>query len=208
MIYSTYCKIIKAGLWLNAVLIVSQNLSNYNFPIPENTVYRINLAWVNDLTELQNILNHHKDHNLFLDLPINRTKPPNNYYSINDLIPILQDNSNIKYFAISNVNTRKDLDDYIKIMPKQIILVPKIESPQGVSNIDEIVRALNYSEKVIMLDHDDLYSSLTKLGEPPSKFKDYINRLIEYCNKNDVVLLRTVGVIFSSTEKRATQYIK
>jgi hypothetical protein len=190
------------------VLIISQNLSNYNFPVPENVVYRINLAWVNDLTELKTILSKHKNHSIFLDLPINRTKPPNNNYSISDLVPILEANSNVKYLAISNVNSKSDLNEYVDTIPKQIIIVPKIESPIGVSNIDEIVSSLDYSERVIMLDHDDLYSALTKLGEPPSKFKDYVNKLIKYCDEKNVVLLRTVGVIFSSEEKRVTQYIK
>ena len=31
---------------------------------------------------------------------------------------------------------------------------------------------------------------------------------INYCEKNNVTLLRTVGVIFSDEEKRTTQYIK
>ena len=34
------------------MLIISQNASNYNIPFPEKTVYRINLAWVNSIKEL------------------------------------------------------------------------------------------------------------------------------------------------------------
>ena len=30
----------------------------------------------------------------------------------------------------------------------------------------------------------------------------------KYCNENNISLLRTVGVIFSDSEKRITQYIK
>ena len=59
-----------------------------------------------------------------------------------------------------------------------------------------------------MLDHDDLYSILIKNKEPATKFTDYIKKLTEFCRKNNVVLLRTIGVIFSDEEKRATQYIK
>jgi len=33
-------------------------------------------------------------------------------------------------------------------------------------------------------------------------------KLIEFCNENNIILLRTVGVIFSDDEKRITQYIK
>jgi len=35
-----------------------------------------------------------------------------------------------------------------------------------------------------------------------------ISTLKEFCEKNSVVLLRTIGVIFSDEEKRTTQYIK
>ena len=59
-----------------------------------------------------------------------------------------------------------------------------------------------------MLDHDDLYSNLIKNKESSSKFTEYITTLKEFCDKNNIVLLRTIGVIFSDEEKRTTQYIK
>ena len=33
--------------------IFSQNLTNYNIPLPENSIFRINLAWINTLNELE-----------------------------------------------------------------------------------------------------------------------------------------------------------
>ena len=188
--------------------IVSQNLTNYSFPIPNDSIYRINLAWVNDLKELSQILDKHKIHQIFIDLPINRTKPPNNCYSIEDLIPILKENKNIKYFAISNVNSKNDIEKYIQLLPKEIAVVPKIESKEGVDNIQEITNFLPYEEKVIMLDHDDLYSSLARAGASPLVFKEYFNKLVKYCNENKITLLRTIGVIFSDDEKRVTQYVR
>ena len=59
-----------------------------------------------------------------------------------------------------------------------------------------------------MLDHDDLFSSLKQIGAPISKFVESINELTTYCNENNISLLRTIGVIFSDSEKRITQYIK
>jgi len=188
--------------------IVSQNLTNYNVPIPNDAIFRINLAWVNSLTELESLLQKHDQHEIFLDLPINRTKPPNNTYDMNQLIPILNLHQNVRYFAISNVNSSNDIISFIDILPKHVTVVPKIESPEGVQNIDRITSALPYAKKVIMLDHDDLYSALTKKGEPPSSFKDYFNRLVKFCNENNIVLLRTIGVVFSDEEKRVSQYIK
>ena len=189
------------------MLIISQNASNYGIPLPSNAIYRINLAWINNTQEFEELLKKHKNHKIFLDLPINRVKPPNNKYSLNDISQILKSYNNIKYFAISNVNSSKDLEHYIQFVPNNIILVPKIESPEGIGNVSEIVQAIPGQEKILMLDHDDLFSALTKLAEPPSNFKNYINELVKFCKENDITLLRTIGVIFSDEEKRITEYM-
>ena len=123
------------------------------------------------------------------------------------LFHILNSYNNIKYFAISNVNSAKDLEQYAQLVPKKIIIVPKIESPDGISNVSEIVKAIPSQEKILMLDHDDLFSALTKLNESPSKFRDYIDELVTFCNENNITLLRTIGVIFSDEEKRITEYM-
>ena len=188
------------------MIIISQNLTNYDFPIPEDVVFRINLAWISDLDTLEEILEKHKEHKIFLDLPKNRTKPPNNKYSMTELEPIIKKFDNIKYFAISNVNSSDDIKTLKKFMPDNIIIVPKIESPQGVENVDEIVESLG-AEKIIMLDHDDLYSSMLKKNDDPKNFQIYIQQLIDFCNKNNVTLLRTVGVMFADTEKRVSDYV-
>jgi len=190
------------------MIIISQNLANHDFPIPDNAVYRINLAWVNNLDELSELLSKHSSHKIFIDLPIGRTKPPHNSYTFGELIPILEKNSNVQYLAISNVNSANDIEKFVSIVPEHVEIVPKIESPDGIANIENITNSMPYSNKVIMLDHDDLFSSLTKKGESPLKFKEYINTLQNFCFENNITLLRTIGVIFSDMEKRETQYIK
>jgi len=187
--------------------IISQNVINYNMPIPEDCILRINLAWVNSLKYLKDMLKIYSNWDIFLDLPIGRTKPPNNKYSFGDLISILKDSKNIKYFAISNVNSAKNIKEFFQKIPKHVTLVPKIESPEGVKNILEITECLG-DKKIIMLDHDDLYSNLIKNHESPEKFKEYVYILSEFCKKNNIVMLRTVGVIFSDEETRVTQYLK
>ena len=187
--------------------IFSQNLTNYGIPVPENSIFRINLAWINSLEELKILLKKHENNKIFLDLPIGRTKPPNNRYSLEDITAILILNKNIKYFAISNVNSSDDLKKIIEKIPDHVSIVPKIESPEGVLNIKNITDVLG-KEKIIMLDHDDLYSNLIKKNENPEKFKEYIFNLTEFCEKNDVIMLRTIGVVFSDDEKRITQYMK
>ena len=39
-------------------------------------------------------------------------------------------------------------------------------------------------------------------------FKKYTQQLIDYCNSNKIILLRTIGVMFSDEEKRISEYIK
>ena len=99
------------------------------------------------------------------------------------------------------------MEQYAQLVPKKIIIVPKIESPDGISNVSEIVKAIPSQEKILMLDHDDLFSALTKLNESQPKFRDCVDELVTFCNENNITLLRTVGVIFSDEEKRITEYI-
>jgi len=119
----------------------------------------------------------------------------------------LKKNDNIRYFAISNVNSADNIRELIEKIPKHVSLVPKIESPDGVKNIEEITKLLG-NKKIIMLDHDDLYSNLIKKNEEPEKFKEYISNLTNFCQKNNIIMLRTIGVIFSDEETRITQYSK
>jgi hypothetical protein len=58
-----------------------------------------------------------------------------------------------------------------------------------------------------MLDHDDLHSSIIKSKQPISKFLEYFNTLVEYCKNNNIILLRTIGVVFSDEEKKVSDYI-
>ena len=97
------------------MLIVSQNMTNYDVELPRDTILRINLAWINDLETLKNILETKSENNIFIDLPKNRTKPPNNRYSMDEIKPILENYSNIKYFALSNVDSAEYLAKYLDL---------------------------------------------------------------------------------------------
>ena len=188
--------------------IISQNIINYGIEIPDNTILRINLAWCSSVKQLRNILEGHKNNSIFIDLPIKRIKPPNNKYTLTDLISVISSYNQIKYFAISNVESANDLEDYIQKIPPNIILVPKIESPIAIQNVSEIVNAIPTDEKILMLDHDDLFSKIIKNNESIDSFQNYIQKLSDYCNSNKIILLRTIGVMFSDEEKRVSEYIK
>ena len=190
------------------MLIISQNATDYDLDFPKDAILRINLALCNSIEDLESILKKNSNYGIFVDLPIGRLKPPNNRYTLNEIIPILENYNNIKYFAVSNVDDDVDLDDFVDLVPKRITIVPKIESPNGVKNIEKIIAKLNYDEKFVMLDHDDLFSNIKKNNEDPSMFQVYIKKLMDRCKENQVGLLRTVGVVFSDDEKRQTQYIK
>ena len=59
-----------------------------------------------------------------------------------------------------------------------------------------------------MLDHDDLFSSIIRKNEDKNSFQEYVRKLIDFCEKENILLLRTVGVMFSDDERRTTQYEK
>ena len=59
-----------------------------------------------------------------------------------------------------------------------------------------------------MLDHDDLYIDLLKLNIPTEKFSYYMNKLIDFCKTNNILLLRTVGIIFTNEDKNVSDYIR
>lgn len=188
--------------------IISQNITNYGIEVPSDMIFRINLAWCDSIDDLKKILDKHNNDKIFLDLPTKRIKPPNNRYTIDDLAPIIEQYKQIKYFAISNVESSNDLDIFLKKIPRTVIFVPKIESPNAVENISDIISAIPSEEKIVMLDHDDLFSKLIKNNESVENFKIYIKKLVDYCNTNSIILLRTIGVVFSDEEKRVSQYIK
>ena len=190
------------------MLLISQNIDSYDIKVPEDTVFRINMAWCNSLKELEEKLEKGKLNKFFIDLPIGRIKPPNNRYTLDEMIPIINANKNVKYFAVSNVESKDDLKEFLQKLPEHVIIVPKIESPKAVNNIDEICKSLKDGKKMVMLDHDDLFSAIIRTNEKLEKFQEYIKKLIDYCEEKEISLLRTVGVVFSDDEKRTTQYVK
>ena len=190
------------------MLLVSQNAGNYNIILPNDTIFRINLAWCNNINELEEKLSNNKKSGFFIDLPVGRIKPPNNRYTLDDMIPIIKTHSNVKFFAVSNVESKNDLIEFLEKLPPSINIVPKIESPIAVQNIDEICNALKTDKKIVMLDHDDLFSSIIRNEDNKDSFQNHIKKLVDYCQENNIELLRTVGVVFSDDEKRITQYEK
>ena len=105
------------------MLIISQNATDYDLNFPKDAILRINLAWCNSLDELEIILKKNSDYGIFIDLPIGRLKPPNNRYTLEEIIPLFESYQNIKYFAISNVEKDTDLDVFLDSIPKNVTII-------------------------------------------------------------------------------------
>ena len=103
---------------------------------------------------------------------------------------------------------KEDLERFQNTLPKHINIVPKIESPKAIRNIEEITQSLKTEKKFIMLDHDDLFSAILSNDEGKESFHEHITNLVDFCKKHNISMLRTVGVMFSDDEKRTTQYEK
>ena len=98
------------------MLLVSQNAGNYDIKLPNDAVFRINLAWCNSIDELEEKLSSNKESDFFIDLPVGRIKPPNNRYTLDDMIPIIKTHPNVKFFAVSNVDSKNG--DFLILVPK------------------------------------------------------------------------------------------
>jgi len=182
------------------LLISSHVLSCGEIPLPKETVIRVNLAWLAGYemacTKLEQI-----KHDIFLDNPVDRVKPPSNKYSMSQILDLINRFPNIKYLAVSNVESGKDLTNSNYLIPYRINIVPKIETIKGIKNIHNIALFMDGIEEkdYIMLDHDDLCSDIIRHGlDPAIMYTDYINPLMDFCNTNNINLLRTQGVVFST----------
>ena len=177
------------------ILLVSNNLLLYDMEFPDDTVIRINMAWIDDLDALETTVSKISNR-IFIDIPLGRMKPPNNQYSLYEIAPLLKKHPHIKYIAISNVEGGEVINKFRDALGPEINLVPKIETEAGVKNLKEIHLALN-EDAVMMLDRDDLFNDvMTKNGDVQT-FIDLVNEIVSFCELQDIRLLRTRGVIFS-----------
>jgi citrate lyase beta subunit len=180
------------------MLLISQNLWNYDIALPKDTVMRINLAWVDDLAELTEMVSSVQN-SVFLDVPTGRNKPPNNRYTLEQVAPVLGQHPNIRYVAISNVEAGEVIEQFRSVLGEGINLVPKIETRVGIGNIAAIRASLG-DDATMMLDHDDLFNDVMTSDGDAAEYTGLINQLVKFCAANGVRLLRTRGVIFSDRD--------
>jgi hypothetical protein len=180
------------------VLIISQHARLLHLPFPRHTVYRLNAAWIKSVKELDFLLKKIKN-DIFLDFPQGRTKPPKPVLALNDMIEAMHKNTNIKYFAITNVKKPEQIDDIREKVPSRIKLVPKIESKSGIDNLEKIFKKLKRGERHIMLDKEDLYNDM---GSHKELFERYVEKALACSKKKRISVLELQGVIFSDEMPR------
>jgi pyruvate kinase len=171
------------------ILLSNHLLTLEEFKNVDNVVVRINMAHVKDKTELKKFVN--TDSDIFLDYPKGRSKPPVPTLHVPDALEMMAKYPNIKYFAVSNIETPSEVNMIASVLPDHVSFVPKIETVEGVINLSSIFDTGHV--KHIMLDAEDLYTDVSNDVELFLQLKD---RAKKTCKKYDVELLELYGVIF------------
>jgi len=112
----------------------SNNLRNYDIPIPDDAVIRVNLAWTDTKAKLVKVLKSPK-HKLFIDYPKGRKKYPFTKISLQDSINLCNKSQGVYYFAISNAENPDSIAALRYILNPRITLVPKIETSIGIERL-------------------------------------------------------------------------
>lgn len=168
------------------MILISNNVRG-RIPIPEDAVIRVNMAYYSTKEALLKAVND-ITHDVFLDYPQDRIKPPKPVLNIEDALHIMERSNHIKYFAVSNA---EDLDFIKKLrisIPQRITLIPKIETLKGVNLVKELTEAAK--SNIVMLDKEDLYVNTR------SDFVNVLANFITRCRKLEIELLELEGVIF------------
>jgi len=155
---------------------------------PKDTIIRINIAWVKDTEELRRFLAI--DYDIMVDFPEGRTKPPKPNITYFQTLDIVNTFENVKYFAVSNIESGNTAGLYRKSMGR-ISFVPKIETVKGADNITDIIEQSR--PEYVMIDTEDLFLDVKgNVTEYQLKY----NYIISQCNFKKVKVLKIQGVIF------------
>lgn len=179
-----------------------QDFYNKGLEIPKGSVIRVNLAWQESLDCLRKNLNFIRTHALghvWIDFPVDRQKPPNNQYSVQEIKQVYEEYSDLCYYiGISNVRQPNDILEYVKNFPRCHI-VPKIENLDAVYNIREILdkipgKVLRY----IMVDREDLFADCVRHNCLVDRFLELVESIHVCAEQLGVCVLELKGVVFES----------
>jgi hypothetical protein len=174
------------------MIVISNHLfAATHIKFPKDVVVRVNLAWMKDkataISTLKSI-----EHDIYLDYPQGRSKPPKPTLSLTEAIDIAKKFKNVKYFAVSNVEDPIEVKEMRKLLPSSIEFVPKIETKRGVKNIPFIVTAGRV--KYAMLDKEDLYGDV---GRDSDIFDILVSAARTSAKESGITLLELQGVVFA-----------
>jgi 3'-phosphoadenosine 5'-phosphosulfate sulfotransferase len=161
--------------------------------IPKEAVVRVNMAWVRSISELEEILENNVQKEVFLDYPEGRAKPPKPILPIEIAYIMCNKYTNIKYFAVSNVEEVKKVKIIQSNLPEYVKFVPKIETVEGVRNLTKLISECKI--EILMLDKEDLYTDVNKDND---KFFIYVDLSRKICKQLNVNLLELEGVTFAT----------
>ena len=172
------------------MILVSNHLLRLgSIDIKPDNVIRINCAWVDGAAGLEKALDI--PYRVFLDYPTGRTKPPAPRLTLNEAIYIANRHKNVDWFAVSNAESYEAMAQLRARLASRIALVPKIETPRGVSGLHAII--LGAKANHIMLDKEDLFDNV---GRDPEAY-DSLNRTVgDKCKQAKVKIFELSGVIF------------
>lgn len=161
-----------------------------NFRQMKDVIVRINIAHVKSKKELIKFISIDRD--VMIDYPLKRKKPPIPVLTLEEVFPIIKNKKNVKYFAISNVESPLEIIKLKDNLDEGTRIVPKIETIKGVINLREIVEFGRVEE--IMLDSEDLYTDTKNNNKV---YLDLISEVKRICKEEDIKLLELYGVVFS-----------
>lgn len=178
------------------ILLISNNVDSIGVEYPKEAVIRINTAWVNTVDTLRTELNRLKNYSIYLDYPIGRKKPPLPKMTEAQLLTIVEQYKNIKYFAWSNAENSEALSNFrfklsYNFNRKDVMLVPKIETLLGVLHLEEIIKASK--TQLIMIDKEDL---ATDAGDP-EVYQHFLEHARKKAKELNIFSIELKGVIFN-----------
>lgn len=173
------------------MLLISNHLLQYPIKFAKDAVVRINIAWIGSFYQLDNILDEIKN-DVFIDYPEGRAKPPPVGMTLTEVMDAAAAHKNVKYMAVSNIESGNIAGLFARSMPEGVQFVPKIETIKGVNNIHEIIK--QSKPNYIMLDTEDLFLDLKGDVE---RYENLITQLESICLENNVTILKIEGVVFA-----------
>ncbi len=172
-------------------MIVMSNNLRPRLPMDQGVTVRVNVAWVDTVVDLITILEDLKTHDVYVDYPTGRKKPPVPTITYNGVLDIIGQYDNVKYFAVSNAEGYGQMERVREEVPNRIQIIPKIETEIGVLNLFHICSGA--MTDIVMLDKEDLY---TDVHQDAKKFNNLVDVLRVNAAKQNIRVLEMQGVVF------------